>query len=286
MSDCLIEVAGGVSDAEWPQCHAKISHGGNGQVLAKTKGQRTISFTIIVTVGTFEMQSRSDEVTREPARHAGDSVSNPGFRQVGPGFHAAEESVCQLPHREQVSAEEHPAPQSIFGGEPLGHVRDRARNLASPYEGCFRLRRSEPPHDLQSVAIAYLQSQVRGLLFLRVIEVLRQIERFLDVRDCLDEGGALQCQATRLAPPLDGRAAQSSLSEVMRHHLGLGLGPFRNLITNGFGDLPVKLLTRRLWQTGVDNVPHQRVLERVDRIGWHTALKQQPRGGQLVQTLR
>ena len=65
---------------------------------------------------------------------------------------------------------------------------------------------------------------------------------------------------------------------MVRNNLRFGL----SLIAQGFTDPSVKLLTRGLWKTSVDNVSHQRVFERVDRIGWHTAAKQQPRVSELV----
>ena len=104
------------------------------------------------------MLSRVDKITREPARHAADSVSDPGFRQLWPTLNIAQKCLRQLSHRAQVSEMEASAPKPVIGRESLGHVTQGCRKIASPRKGCFRLWRSETAHRSQCIAVDYLQS--------------------------------------------------------------------------------------------------------------------------------
>src|ERR1700722_18165107 len=123
MGDGLLDKAAStLTNAERPQRQGKESHGRDGQILTKTKGQRTISFAIIQSKRTFEMLSRFDKITREPARHAAYPVSDPSFGQVWPTFNVAQELVHQFSHRAQLSSKEACAPQPMESRKSLRHV--------------------------------------------------------------------------------------------------------------------------------------------------------------------
>src|SRR5690348_9488429 len=82
------------------------------------------------------------------------------------------------------------------------------------------------------------------------------------------------------APPLDGLIGQASLCEMMRQELRLGTSDIGELLLKNPADPRVQLLALAAQQSAVGGVPHQRMLEGIDRIRWRTPAEGQPRGDQ------
>ena len=118
---------------------------GTAKILTETKGQRTISFAIITGQRRFEMLSRVDKITREPARHAAYSVSDPSFRQLGPTLNIAQEHQPTLAWRSALRQRSlrsiaHGRAENRSGTSPMVPARSRASAKAAFVSGAAKPR--------------------------------------------------------------------------------------------------------------------------------------------------
>ena len=78
-----------------------------------------------------------------------------------------------------------------------------------------------------------------------------------------------------LGPKADGFLHEASLGVMPSEQFGLGLHQLAGLCWQRLGDQRVQFPPRTAQQTAVSRVPHQRVLEAVDRVWRHATLVHQ-----------
>ena len=96
--------------------------------------------------------------------------------------------------------------------------------------------------------------------------------------DRLLEGRAAQSLVARLAPPFDCKIVETSLGEMVRDGLRLGLG-----FDQRFGRAVVQRLTAALEQALVGRVLDQRVLKAVVGLRWSALDEQKVGVGKPIQ---
>src|SRR5580704_13319499 len=96
--------------------------------------------------------------------------------------------------------------------------------------------------------------------------------------DRLLEGRAAQSLVARLAPPFDCKIVESSLGEMVRDRLRLGLG-----FDQRFSRAAVQRLAAALEQAVVGRVLDQRVLEAIVRLMARALGDNEVRGGEPVE---
>src|SRR5438105_2214898 len=95
-------------------------------------------------------------------------------------------------------------------------------------------------------------------------------------------GGAL----TRLEPIADRGFRKTSLGKMIGQRLRLGGHAIRKPLFERSRNLTMQLLTTAPHQTSISSVLHERVLELISGIRWHTALEGQLRGDKLPERSR
>jgi len=197
----------------------------------------------------FEVITRFDVFSGEPACEPSGAMGDAGFGRIGSRLEVAEEGRRVRLHRWQVAPYDASDPQTPVGRQSFGRILVTRRRVAGSGKGLRRFRRAIAARCEERVAVGDLQlcqSLVRsGRAACRQppcrSRLVRHRDRFAEMGDRLLEGGPAQRLVARPAPPFDGDIVETGLGEMMGDRFGLGVRVAQRLGRPAVQRLPATL---------------------------------------------
>ena len=177
------------------------------------------------------------------------------------------------------------------GGQPehhlvlLGRVSKALAQLTRAGKGCHRLVRGWPLGSDQAGPESELEVKFQPVLSRAVGQMARGLDTSLQVRDGLKVGRAHGGLLAGLQPICLRLLEQPGLRQMVRESFGLSLHDFREPLLEGVRDRGMQRCASALQQSRVGSVPHKRVLEGIDRLGYLAPAEYQLRPNQLGKRL-
>ena len=177
------------------------------------------------------------------------------------------------------------------GGQPehhlvlLGRVSKALAQLTRAGKGCHRLVRGWPLGGDQAGPESELEVKFQPVLSRAVRQMARGLDTSLQVCDGLKVGRAHGGLLAGVQPICLRLLEQPGLRQMVRESFGLSLHDFREPLLEGVRDRGMQRCASALQESRVGSVPHQRVLEGIDRLGYLAPAEYQLRPNQLGKRL-
>jgi hypothetical protein len=195
----------------------------------------------------------------------------------------AQALLAQLARGVVLRADRAEAPQAPQHREQLRRLAERLAQLAGAGVGTSDLRGALPFGRHQRRAERDLESEFLLCPLGRIGQARQHLQPLAEMRDRLHVSRAFHRALAGALPVADRLLLQIRPGIVPGQQLRLGFGEFREVRLQHLGDAGVQLAPSAAQQALIGRVPHQRVLEGIERSERVTPAKHQLGGDQLLE---